>query len=140
MIRQILFGTRSFELLKGGLDAGSARMQVIAENLANVETPGYRAREVLFESLLGEAQSQASQSLPLTRTDSQHLTLSTGPDGAVPRPRIVASATPATAGSVNNVDAERELVEMQKNEIQFQALSQVLGDKYRQLKDASQSA
>ena len=140
MIRQILFGTRSIELLKGGLDAGAARMQVIAENLANVETPGYRAREVLFESLLGEAQSQVSQSLPLTLTNGQHLTASAGPDGAVPPPRIVASAAPTEAGNAHNVDAERELVEMQKNEIQFQALSQVLGDKYRQLKDASQSA
>ncbi|MCK4306377.1 MAG: flagellar basal body rod protein FlgB, partial [Candidatus Eisenbacteria sp.] len=38
----MLFGSHSFNLLKGGLDAGAQRMRTIAENVANVTTPGYR--------------------------------------------------------------------------------------------------
>jgi flagellar basal-body rod protein FlgB len=137
MIRDILFGDRSIELLKRGLDTGALRMKVIAENVANVETPGYRAREVRFEELLGEAQTaSAKSSLPLARSDAAHLSAGGGTGAAIERPRIFASATRSEPSAASNVDVERELVEMQKNEIQFQALSQVLADKYRGLKDA----
>jgi flagellar basal-body rod protein FlgB len=137
MIRDILFGNSSIELLKRGLDAGALRMKVIAENVANVETPGYRAREVRFEELLGEAQAAPSNaSLSLTRSNAAHLGSGAGAGAAIARPRIVAAASRPAEGAASNVDVERELVEMQKNEIQFQALSQVLADKYRGLKDA----
>ncbi len=137
MIRDILFGDRSTELLKRGLDAGALRMKVIAENVANVETPGYQAREVRFEELLDQAQTAPAKSaLPLARSDAAHLSGGGDAGAAIARPRIVASATHSEQGAASNVDVERELVEMQKNEIQFQALSQVLADKYRGLKDA----
>lgn len=128
MIRQVLFGSRSIELLKGGLDAGAARMRATAENIANAETPGYQPREVRFEELLGRAQAKAS--VEMACTSGAHLAPAVGAD----RPRIeVRLRAPGTGEAV---DVERELVEMQKNEIQFQALSQVLADKYRGLREA----
>jgi flagellar basal-body rod protein FlgB len=108
-------------------------MRVTAENIAHAETPGYQPREVLFEELLGAAQSASS--LSLARTQGAHLGGGDAAGPSIPAPRIVAAARRAE-GTPNGVDVERELVALQKNEIQFQALSQVLADKYRALREA----
>ncbi|MBM3318707.1 MAG: flagellar basal body rod protein FlgB [Candidatus Eisenbacteria bacterium] len=129
MIRQILFGSRSLALLKGGLDAGAARIRVTAENIAHAETPGYTPREVRFEELLGRA--RAAGEVPLARSHGAHLTAGSA-SGEIPRPRIVARAG---RDGAEGADIEREMVALQKNEIQFRALSQMLADRYRQLRE-----
>jgi len=133
MVRELLFGNRTFGLLRGGLDAGADRMRVIAENIANVETPGYRAQRVAFESLLAQARDGG---LDLARTHGAHLGGGASGSAPVPAPRRELTHAPVAPGAASNVDLERELVQMQKNEIQFQALSQVLADKYRGIRDA----
>ncbi len=131
MLRQILFGDPSYGSLKRGLDAGAARLRVVAENIANAETPGYRAREVAFDDLLGAAQHE----LKLTCTQPGHRS---GADGThrPADPEVVPVASPTPDGAASNVDLERELVALQKNEIRFQALSQTLANKYRAVRDA----
>ena len=61
MIGKLLFGNRTMNLLKGGMDAGTARMRVISENVANVSTPGYQAKRVEFEEHI----TRAKQSIEL---------------------------------------------------------------------------
>ena len=127
MIRRILFGSETQALVRGGLDAGATRQRVIAENIANVATPGYRAGQVRFEELLQQARGG---SLAMARTSSGHLS-GESHAGRVPAAERVASEAPAPAGAINNVDVERELVALQKNQIHFQALSQALANQYR---------
>jgi flagellar basal-body rod protein FlgB len=133
MVREILFGNRSVEMLRRGLDAGAARMKAIAENIAHVETPGYRAQRVVFEELLDDARREQ---LALRRSHAAHLSAGPASGAEVPRPRTERSATAPAAGAINNVEIERELVQLQKNEVQFQALSQALANKYRGIRDA----
>ena len=42
----------SFGMLETILDLGSARHKALAENVANMDTPGYKARDVAFEKVL----------------------------------------------------------------------------------------
>lgn len=132
MLRDVLFGNQSWALLRRGLDAGAARMKAAAENLAHAESPGYQAQRVEFEELLGDAQARGAT---LARTHPGHLGAVRGSAGRIPAPRTVPTGEPKPEGATTNVDVERELVAMQKNEIHFQALSQVLADKYRGLRD-----
>ena len=53
-----ILGT-NFGIMSAGLDGLAQRQQVHAENLANVDTPGYRARAVNFEGELSSAMAQA---------------------------------------------------------------------------------
>jgi len=129
MIRNLLFGARSFALTKGGLDAGALRQRVISENTANAVTPGYQARKVAFEELIQEARD----TLPLARTQAGHIPAQ--PDG-VPAPRESTTRDPIPAGAINNVDLEQELVLMKQNEIHYNALSQLLARKYKGLEQA----
>jgi flagellar basal-body rod protein FlgB len=50
------------------------RMGVLAGNLANADTPGFKARDIDFAAVL--SQSQDDTVLPLAATDGAHITLS----------------------------------------------------------------
>ena len=132
MIHNLLFGSRSIALTRGGLDAGAARMRAISENVANVATPGYRAKEVQFEELI----KAAASAIPMDQTDGQHISGSSQSAGKVPAPHLRATDDPRPEGAVNNVDIETEMVRMKQNEIHFQALSQLLARKYKGLDGA----
>jgi len=130
MIRNVLFGSRAMNLLKGGMDAGQTRMRVISENIANVTTPGFEAKEVLFEEQI----SKARQSIELAQTSAGHR--GAEKRGDVPAPQVQPSEAQTPEGAINNVDLEQELVRMKQNEIHFQALSQLLARKYKGIQDA----
>ena len=130
MIRNVLFESRAMSLLKGGMDAGQARMRVISENIANVTTPGFQAKEVLFEEQI----SKARQSIELAQPRSGHR--GAEKSGDVPPPQVRPSSAETPEGAINNVDLEQELVRMKQNEIHFQALSQLLARKYKGIQDA----
>lgn len=132
MISKLLFGNHSIALMKGGLDAGAQRMRVISENVANVATPGYQAKQVEFEELI----RAAGEAINLQQTQSGHLTGSSSSNNAVPAPIVSPTNRPVPEGAVNNIDIEQELVLMKQNEIHFQALSQMLANKYKGLNDA----
>ena len=55
---------RTVRLLQRSLDLRSARQRVIASNLANEETPGYRASELTF---MDQSQSAHKGRLPIVR-------------------------------------------------------------------------
>ena len=56
--------------LKTALDAASIRHQVISANLANIDTPGYQARDLDFEGVLKDYQNRESMQPPY-RNDSR---------------------------------------------------------------------
>ena len=130
MIQKVLFGNSTLEMGKAALDAASLRQRAIASNLANAETPGYRAREVVFEELLSAEQ----QKLPVAQTQPGHLAAPRGP--SIPQPLVRPRADTMEGGSVNNVSAEQEMTELTQNTIHFQALSQLLLNQYHGVRDA----
>jgi flagellar basal-body rod protein FlgB len=130
MIREVLFGDGNMELAKKALDAGTARQRVISSNLANASTPGFRSQEVVFEELL----TQEKQSLRMQETQPGHLS---GPTSRpVPGPQVRPRGGDPQANGVNDVDVEREMTELTENTVHFQAVSQLLANSYRNLRDA----
>ena len=129
MIRQVLFGNRGWEEAKQALDAGARRQRVLATNIAQANTPGYRAQDVAFEELLQGEETKLS----LARTDGEHLS---GRARPVPAPETRARGGEIPAGAVNDVEVEREMNEMVQNTIHFQALTQLLANRYRSLRDS----
>lgn len=125
MIESFLFGNRSLDEMKAGLDAGSLRQRVLAANIANANTPGFQPGAVRFEELLVAA---AEEGTAPARTHPEHMTGQIG-EAAVPRPEV--SARPN-----DTVELEEELVELQQNAIHYRALSQFVAGRYRGLMDA----
>lgn len=104
------------ELLEAGIRAESLRRQTIANNIANLQTPGYRRVAVKFEELL--ARKMKSPGSPGV-SDVK---------GYVYRP----DDTPVKSNG-NNVNLETEIGELVKNTLRQKTYFRVLNKKYRQI-------
>lgn len=113
-------------MLEKKLDAAALRQKVISNNLANVDTPGFKKSNVEFEDVLRQAQDK--DSLRLRTTDSRHIDFSINIQAAQARVVIDNSSTLRNDG--NNVDIDNEMTALAKNGIDYQAFAQILGNKY----------
>jgi len=111
-------------LLKKSLDAYSARNNAIAENIANVETKGYRPYKVDFEK---ELQRAMYRSAPVgLKSDSRHMTI--GGDVLDIQPKI------STQNDIVNM--EQEMAELAKNQIRFEFAIRKLSGAYESIRSA----
>ncbi len=101
------------------------RHAAIAANIANADTPGYRAVDVTFARMVERA------GLRLATTHPGHRQ----PARWAPREAVVpAGGLPRRDG--NDVDIDREMVKLARNQIEYQFLTRVLGGRFRKLKEA----
>jgi flagellar basal-body rod protein FlgB len=127
-IRDYLFGSDTRQLTYKALDAGSLRAKAIAENLANVQTPGYKRKEVDFEDQLRNA---LKAKLAATRDQPGHMPAGKGIDLAKIEPRIYEPDDPTLAGEVNNVDVDMEGAKLAENQLYYSFMIKWVGfDKY----------
>jgi flagellar basal-body rod protein FlgB len=93
------------------------RHAVLAENVANAETPGYRARDLVFDDVLATAFDEHAQA-----------------NGTPEAPAIDAEASLITER--NPVDVDIEMARLSENALKIVALSQFLSRSYAGLKRA----
>ena len=129
-----LFDTR-FMLLQKSLDFRTQRNALLGSNIANLETPAFKAKDMVFEKALGKAM-QAQQPGPLRVTNSKHF----DGRGATPltlvKPRVIQTASPSGSLDQNSVNLETEMAKLAENQLAYQALTQMIGYKFRILKTA----
>jgi flagellar basal-body rod protein FlgB len=100
------------------------RQAVAAGNLANLDTPGYRTRELRFDDALDAELGGAA----MAATDARHFGApATGP--TLPAEEEVAGL--ATRRDGNNVQLDRELLSMSRASADFSAAQTVLAAKFR---------
>jgi flagellar basal-body rod protein FlgB len=104
-------------VLEGAMRYRVSREAVLAGNIANVDTPGFRRRDLSFDGLLGEALSS------IERTHPGHLP-SVGSDPS--RAYRVELGPRGTRPDGNGVDLDQELVLAQRNASSFTHMAQVL--------------
>ncbi|SMB93961.1 flagellar basal-body rod protein FlgB [Thermanaeromonas toyohensis ToBE] len=109
------------EALRKVLEAAALRQRVIAHNLANANTPGFKRYYVTFEESLRRA-LRGEQGLTLYRTHPRHLPGS-GPEV---EPRVEQDRFTAMRRDGNNVDIEREMVELVMNSLNYNLAVQQL--------------
>jgi flagellar basal-body rod protein FlgB len=102
------------------LDGVSLRQRVIADNIANVDTPDFRASSVDFETSLRQAVSNGDVS------DSS--------SGGV-RAAAVATDTPVGANG-NNVDLRKETLAAVQSQYQYQVLTRAVNDRFNIMRDS----
>ena len=109
----------------------SHRAEVLGNNLANVDTPNFKARDVDFSALLDQATAQQSANKPV-RTDARHMALSaTGGDGDL---LYTVPGQPSIDG--NTVEEHREMARFAKNSMDFEASLYFLNSKFKGLQTA----
>ena len=124
---------KPIDLMQKGLSAAWLRNAVIRNNIANVETPGFKASGVEFESIL--AQSLRGRGFEATRTHAGHRDFGLGGVSDV-RPRVYRRNELSMRADGNNVDIEAENVRLAQNSIHYNALMEKLNSEIRRLRMA----
>ena len=116
MFSEMIFGKTNLPVIKNSLDAAMLRSRTVANNIANVNTPGYRRVEVSFEKELREALDRTK--LKGARTDGRHLKLGrldlSDVNGTAYKP-----VDPTLPSGVNNVDIDTEMAKLAEAQIQY---------------------
>jgi len=132
VLNSILSSPRAM-VLEQALAASSLRQKVISNNIANVNTPGYKKSEVSFEDMLQSAMS--NDKLQMTQTNPKHLPL--GQRGmSVPTPQVHIITNTSTRTDGSNVDIDIEMANLAKNSIYYDAVAQQLGSYFSGIKSA----
>ncbi|MFP4054363.1 MAG: flagellar basal body rod protein FlgB [Phycisphaerae bacterium] len=107
--------------LEAGLKASSLRSKAIANNIANLQTEGYRRLDVKFEDVL---KSRLSKGEPLELEGVE--------------PRLLRPMTTPVAGNGNDVDVDSEIAAMIKNNSRMKLYLKMLRKNYQQMQAAMQ--
>lgn len=113
-----MFGSISFDAMSSALDALSLRQRVIADNVANVQTPGYQAKRVQFEAALASAVSQGNGRV------SAHIATSLEP----------------TREDGNNVNLDTEVVSNIDTNLRYQLATRAMDGKFSMLRAAMRTS
>ncbi|MCL5801763.1 MAG: flagellar basal body rod protein FlgB [Gammaproteobacteria bacterium] len=110
----------------------SRRAEVLANNLANADTPHYKARDFDFKSALAQAHGQSSIiSVRLVTTQPGHIAANAGANRIDAELQYRIPSQPALDG--NTVDTQIEQAEFTQNAIQYQTSLTFLSGKIRGL-------
>lgn len=123
LIDNLLFGDQTAQILKKTLDALSQRQVLVSSNISNIDTPGYKAKDIDFASQLLEIMD-AGNNLSLTITNSRHIGHS-GSDVDSVVFEVFEESDPARADG-NNVNLDKEMIKLAENQIQYNAAVQLL--------------
>lgn len=106
----------------------SRRQQVVASNLANIDTPGYRTQEVSFHATMQEL--LADRPAPMRITRPEHQAMATVRFGTNEPPVFeVGGLTQRPDG--NNVDLDREMLKLGETSFGYSVIVQLLRGKFR---------
>jgi flagellar basal-body rod protein FlgB len=115
------------------LDASMLRQKSIANNIANVNTAGYKRIEVQFESELQKALDP--NRLQGARTDAGHVAIGK-PDLLSLHPEAYRPTDPTLPGQVNNVDIDMEMAKLAENQILYNSGVKFLNDRIQTIRAA----
>ena len=102
----------------------SYRQEVISSNIANMDTPGYKAKEALFEKELNSR-------LKLTATNPGHLSKSPGQ----PLYKTVNDPYSRIGNDSNTVDIDREMMKLSQNQLLYNASAEIITRKLEELRN-----
>jgi flagellar basal-body rod protein FlgB len=113
--------TGIIDLLESGIKAESLRQKAISNNVANLETPGYRRLGVRFEQLLNKAiESGDTDNIDLNEIKAE----------------LYQTKNTAVKPNGNDVNLEVEVGDMVENSIRYKAFIKLLSKKYAQIDEA----
>ena len=130
-----MFFTGSFgktvDLLRRGMDIAVLRRNVIANNIANAETPNFKRTMLNFEAELKRAlDSERARPAVQFVTDRRHIPFFQPRDYRMVRPRLVLDYLTTAKNNGNNVDIEEEAMLAMQNQLLYQTMATAINAQY----------
>ncbi len=124
---------RTIGLLERAMDLRGARQRVIASNVANEETPGYRAKDLRFKDALLQA-AKGTGMVHMRGTHPGHITIGGSHEPA--RGRIIEVPVPDLPLDANSVSLDTEMAKLSDNAMQYNTAATVASMRIRGLLSA----
>lgn len=118
------------------LSLRGARQELLASNIANADTPNYKARDINFASALQNALSGTTAKLPLATSSSAHLEGNTGASLMGSPVLFRRPDQPSADGNTVNMDVER--AQFADNALRYEASVKFTSDKLKDMLTALQ--
>jgi len=122
---------RSVPGLNKAMDLAWKRNEALVSNIANTETPQYRAADVAFGNELEKAFNQKKDASVLMKTDNQHIDISNAS-----RSHLVPDNTGATKADGNNVDLDMQMAKLAYNNGKYSIAAGLVRKKLRMMRMA----
>ena len=116
----------SVKLLSNLLDYCSEKNRVIAKNISNIATEGYKRQDVVFKEVLNESSNSM-----MKVSNSRHMTALQDPSAESGKFEYINDESEDMTSGSNNVNIEREMSELAENTLRFKFASRKVGDYYR---------
>ncbi|MBW1732243.1 MAG: flagellar basal body rod protein FlgB [Deltaproteobacteria bacterium] len=119
----------TFRALERAIDIAHKRHGLIAGNISNLETPGYRAKEIDFRAALDKALEHDS-GIRLRRDDPRHME-----SGAISGRDFESFEEQGEWNGYNWVNIDREMTKLIENNLRYRAANEILLRKINLLKE-----
>lgn len=128
---------KTMNILEMTMDASLVRRGVIANNIANAETPNFKRSDVGFEAELNRALlSEHPSGLQGHLTRERHIPFDKPIDYRGVKPRITLDYLTQAKNNGNNVDLEQELMQATQNQMMYETMSLAVSHQFRQINNA----
>lgn len=131
VVKLALFNTNSFRVTEQGLSVLWQKQQVIAQNIANQDTPDYNCKYLDFYAVLKDKLESSSVIGGKVAPGSKQVDLVT---------RIVVDDSTNTQPDGNNVDVDSQSAELAKVQLQYQALKNQMNGQFTRLRSAMKTS
>ena len=118
---------KTLQALQASLQFRQMRQELINSNIANAETPGYKAKRLDFEEALSRALDVDGKENLLT-TDEKHYNVGSGGFKNL-SPEIYDDPNGVVTEDGNTVDRDKEMVLMAENKVMYDAAVQLINKK-----------
>ena len=122
--------------LQKTLNVGSLRHKVLTSNIANIDTPNYKAFEVVMEDTI-KRNNRSAGALELVRTRPRHLSGRHSSSNPI-KIKVADSTTFNLRADGNTVDLDRTMGKLAENTILYRSAAQIIKRKFQGLKNAIQ--
>ncbi|SDB97512.1 flagellar basal-body rod protein FlgB [Desulfurella multipotens] len=126
----MIFNDSTINYIQLGMDVASLRQNVIASNIANIDTPNYKEKIVKFQNFLD------SNQLPLEITNPNHI----NPQESLKDMVVVKSNSYLERNDKNNVNLTEQEAALAKNQILYNALAAFAKYKFGEYKNIISSS
>ncbi|WP_309118146.1 flagellar basal body rod protein FlgB [Paenibacillus sp.] len=128
-----MFESRTSKINESMLNVLVLKNRVIANNIANVDTPRYKTQSVIFqEELRKRLAADDDRNVQLRRTHSKHLP--TKSDFSTVPYKIIESTDTVVNNNLNNVDIDAEMANLAKNQLAYNVIVDRVSGHYKKYK------
>ena len=129
----MLLNGPEFKRLEGAISAADIRQSVIANNVANADTPKFKRSDVAFEQLLEQSLGNGMPVLAGRRTNPRHIPI--GPSSSV-TPQVITDEDSVMNNNGNNVDIDREMSLLAQNQLSYNFYVQQVNHNVKMMRTA----